>query len=64
MANGSKEVVFCIRINIIKALIQDESINWKVDWCIYSPLFVVDVLMMLKHNDQYFQVGVKTFGHI
>jgi hypothetical protein len=63
MANGSKEVVFHSRFNIIKALIQDESINWKVDLCIYSPWFVVDVLMMLEHNDQYIRVGVNTCGH-
>ncbi len=63
MANGSKEVVFCSRFNIIKALIWDESINWKVDLCIYSPWFVVDVLMTLKRNDQYVRVGVNTCGH-
>ncbi len=63
MANDSKEVVFHSRFNIFKALIQDESINWKVDSCIYSPCLVVDVLMMLKHNDQYVQVGVNTCGH-
>ena len=34
MANGSKEVVFRRRFNIIKALIWDKSINWKVDFCI------------------------------
>ncbi len=48
MANGGKEVVFRSCFNIIKALIRDKSINWKVDSCIYSPWFIVDVLMTLN----------------
>ncbi len=61
MAYGSKEVVFRKHFIIIKAFIWEESTHWKVDSCIYSFWIVVSTIM-LKHNDQYNQVGVNTCG--